>query len=146
MDTTLTGLISGMAGSTICLILGLIVRWAGLTDRTFDNLAQVFILSKENPGLLAFIMGSVVHLGIGGGCGVLFVHYISSTSQKYLIIKGISFGTMVFILFVGFGNYFRMPLFTNMLPLSSFLLWILSMIYGLILSYTYNKLNGFDKW
>lgn len=74
MDTTLAGIISGMAGSTVCLVLGIILRWMGLTDRTFDNLAQVFILTKVNPGALAFFMGAVVHLGIGGALGVIFAY------------------------------------------------------------------------
>ncbi len=141
MDTTLAGIISGMAGSTCCLVLGLIFRWMGLTDRTFDNLAQVFILTKENTGALAFFMGSVVHLGIGGALGVIFAYFIRTTARKYIIIKGVFFGAMVFISFVGLGNYYRMALFTNMPPLASFLLWIASMIYGLTMSFTLSKLQ-----
>jgi hypothetical protein len=140
MDTTIAGIISGVLGSTSCLILGLVFRWAGITDRTFDNLAQVFILSKEYFSVLGFIMGSVVHLGIGGALGVIFAHFITATSQKCIIIKGIFFGAMVFISFIGLGNYYRMPLFTNMLPLQSFLLWIASMIYGLTMSFILRKL------
>ncbi len=141
MDTTLAGIISGIAGSATCLVLGLVFRWIGMTDRTFDNLAQVFILSKECPGALAFIMGSVVHLGIGGALGVMFAYFIHATAQKYIMIKGIFFGAMVFVSFVGLGNYYRMALFTNMPPLASFLLWLASMIYGLVMSFTLYKLT-----
>jgi uncharacterized membrane protein (Fun14 family) len=141
MDTTLAGIISGIAGSTVCLVLGLIFRWTGLTDRTFDNLAQVFILTKEHTDALAFFMGSVVHLGIGGALGVIFAYFINATARKYIIIKGVFFGAMVFISFVGLGNYYRMALFTNMPSLASFLLWIASMIYGLTMSCTLRKLQ-----
>lgn len=141
MDITLAGVISGMAGSTVCLVLGLILRWLGLTNRTFDNLAQVFVLSKECPGVLAFFMGSVVHLGIGGALGVIFAYFIKATARKHMIIKGIFFGAMVFISFIGLGNYYRMALFTNMPPLASFLLWVASMIYGLTMSFTLSKLS-----
>jgi hypothetical protein len=140
-DTTLAGFVSGLVGAIIGLILSLVLKWLGLTDRVFHDLAQVLILFKLSPGILDLVIGTLAHLEIGGLSGAIFAHFISATSRNYIIIKGIIYGVTLWLLFLGLGNYFRMPVFCNMPPMAALLLWIGSAIYGLIMPFTLSKLS-----
>jgi hypothetical protein len=70
-DTTLAGAISGIIGAICGLTFGLILKGVGLVDRTFHDFAQVFILSKLEPGILSFFIGTLAHFGVGGLCGTI---------------------------------------------------------------------------
>lgn len=139
-DTTLAGAIAGVIGAFCGLILGLILKWVGLTDRSFHDFAQVFILFKLEPGALGFLIGTLAHFGVGGLNGAIFAHFIKATTDKYLIIKGIFLGVTMWLVFIGLGNYFRMPVFINMPPLAALMTWINSAVYGLMMSFTLGRL------
>lgn len=141
-DTTMAGAISGLIGAFCGMIFGLVLKWLGFTDRTFHDFAQVFILSKVDPGALPFLIGTLAHLGVGGLNGAIFAHFIAATTRKNMIIKGAFLGVTMWLLFIGFGNYFRMMKFINMPPLSALIVWINSAVYGLTMSYTLSRLIG----
>lgn len=73
--------------------------------------------------------------------GAIFAHFIKATSQKYMIIKGFFLGITMWLIFIGLGNYFRMPVFINMPALSAFMVWINSGVYGLAMSFTLSRLT-----
>jgi hypothetical protein len=129
-------LIGAISGS----ILGLILQWLGLTDRTFHDLAQVFILAKVYPNALGYLIGTLAHFGVAGLNGAIFAHFVMATSKKYLVLKGMFIGVTMWLFFVGFGNFFRMPQFSNMPPLSALTIYICSATYGLTMSFTLRKL------
>ena len=108
-DTTLAGAIAGLVGAVAGSLLGIVLQWLGLTDRTFHDLAQVFILSRVHPGALGHLIGILAHFGVAGLFGAIFAHLIVTTTRKNIIVKGLFVGTTMWLLFVGFGNYFRMP-------------------------------------
>jgi hypothetical protein len=140
-DTTLAGAVAGVIGAICGLTFGITLKWFGLTDRTFHDFAQVFILSKLEPGLFGFFIGALAHLGVGGMNGAIFAHFIEATSPKYLIIKGIFLGVTMWLIFIGLGNYFRLPMFCNMPPMSALITWLNSAVYGLTMSFTLSRLT-----
>jgi hypothetical protein len=139
-DTTLAGTIAGITGAICGLAVGLLLEWMGLTDRTFHEFAQVFILSKLRPGAFGFIIGSLAHFGVGGLNGAIFAHFTEATSRKYIVIKGVFLGVTMWLIFIGLGNYFRMPVFTNMPPMVALMTWVDSVVYGLTMSFTLSRL------
>lgn len=140
-DTTLAGAISGLVGAICGSILGHLLQWLGLTDRTFHDLAQVFILAKAYPNALGYLIGTLAHFGVAGLNGTIFAHFVMATSRKYLLLKGTFLGVTMWLFFVGFGNFFRMPLFSNMPLLSALAIYICSATYGLTMSFTFKKLT-----
>lgn len=140
-DTTLAGAVSGLVGAISGSILGYLFSWLGLTDRTFHDLAQVFILSKVYPNLLGFVIGTLAHFGVAGLNGVIFAHFIAITTGKHLLIKGIFQGATMWLFFIGVGNFFRMPEFSGMPPLVALIIWMCSAIYGLTMALTLNLIK-----
>jgi hypothetical protein len=130
-----------LAGAVAGSLLGIVLQWLGLTDRTFHDLAQVFILSRVHPGTLGFLVGILAHFGVAGLFGAIFAHFIVTTNRKYIIVKGLFVGATMWLLFVGLGNYFRLPVFSNMPPSSALAIWLCSAAYGLVMSWTANKLT-----
>jgi hypothetical protein len=134
-DRFTAGLISGMSASLVQIIYGLIIKAIGLTDRTFTDFARIYIMYKTYHGVVPFLIGFFTQIILCALVGVGFAFLIEKTSSKYLYIKGLGTGAIIWLFFGMSGTMFRLPLFFKLPPIPALITFIGALIYGFFLAY-----------
>lgn len=70
-----------------------------------------------------------------------YLPILSRQPPENIVLKGIFLGVTMWLLFIGWGNYFRMPVFSNMPTMAALMTWINSAVYGLMMSFTLNIIH-----
>jgi len=140
-DRLIAGGLAGATGAIIQNIYGHTAKAIGITDRAFMDFAKVLLTFKPYQGVLAFIVGQISHYLVGVLLGIIFVYIIMLTSSRYLVWKGLGYGAILWVLLLGFGTIFRLPLFMNIPPGPALSVFVGALIYGLVTAYTLSLLE-----
>ncbi|WP_214659145.1 DUF1440 domain-containing protein [Candidatus Formimonas warabiya] len=144
-DRLIAGGLAGIAGAIIQITYGIITEALGITDRSFDEFAKVLIMFKPYKGLLASVVGAISHICIGLVFGVIFAYLILITSSRFLMIKGIGYGAVLWMLLLGFGTIFELPDFKDIPPQPALSIFFGAIIYGSITALTLKYLESRTK-
>jgi uncharacterized membrane protein YagU involved in acid resistance len=145
-DRLLAGGIAGLIATVVQNIYGLTINAVGLTDRTFEDFAEIMITFKSYTGIAAFIVGVMAHLAVGLIFGVIFAYLIKETSSKYYIAKGLGYGLVLWFLLSGFGTIFRLPFFKNIPPGPALYDLVGGLLFGFVLAYALKILDARTKY
>ena len=145
-DITISGMIAGLTGGIGIMPFGIAEKYIHLADRTFHDFSQALIMSKLHPGILGIMVGVLAHLGISMLGTIAFAHYIIATSKKNILIKGMFFGTSMWIILLGAGTFYKMPEFAVIPPRSALCMYFNSAVWGLFMSFILNKLLKENTW
>ena len=141
-DRIVAGAIAGLIGGSIQVVYGYLAKALGLTDRSFVDFGKVFIMSLNINGILADFVGVFSLLSNGAVFGIIMAYIISLTSGKFIIVKGVIYGTVLWHLFLGLGTMFKMPLFGYIPPNSSLTTLIGSLLYGVAVCYVLRVIDA----
>ncbi len=144
-DRLVAGGLAGIIGAALQQAYGLIAKAIGITDRAFIDFAEILVLSKIFTGPLAFIVSSIAHLIVGLLLGVIFAYVIKLTSSNYYLLKGLGYGVVWWMLLMGFGTIFRLPVFSPIPPYAALSTLVGAAIYGLATAYTLGLLDKKTK-
>lgn len=134
-DRSTAGAIAGLVASFIQEMASLLLKYLGLTDRSFIDYASIMVMFHRPNGFMELVVAWTAHFAVGIILGLLFVQVFMFTSTKFLFLKGIFYGFILWFLLLGLGTLFRLPEFTTIpanAALSTFagsLIWSLSVAY-----------------
>ena len=112
-DRLIAGGIAGIIGSIVNIVFGVIFKSLGWSDRAFfDNSTMLF--GKEtyvDKGFFGFLMGVITEVAVCIIYAVIFAYLIKITSSRYLYVKGLGFGFVLWMLLSSLGTMYNIPLF-----------------------------------
>jgi len=140
-DRLVAGGLAGAIGALVQNAYGQSAKALKLTDRAFIDYAEVLLAHKVFGGVLGFIVGTLAHLAVGVIMGVIFAYIIMLTSSRYLYIKGLGYGFVLWLLLSGFGSIFNLPQFTLIPPNVALATLVGALIYGIVNAFTLGYLE-----
>ena len=135
-DRLIAGSIAGIFGGISNVVLGVIIKSLGWSDRAlFDYSTTLF--GKEtyaDKGFPGFLMGVVTEIAVCIIYGIVFVYIIKFTSSRYLYMKGVGYGFILWMLLSSFGTIYNIPLF-DYVPLdAAYTTLFTALIYGIVIA------------
>lgn len=140
-DAMTKGIIAGIAAAIVQNIYALITRAAGYNVMTYADYARATLFERQYSGSFAQFLGYIGHFTWDILLGVIFVYLVKSTSDKFLVVKGIAYGVVVWYMVKGAPTFFRLPAFLSISPESMFFFFIGSIMFGLTISFTLRYLD-----
>lgn len=101
-DKVISGVIVGLLADTVKLFINYILYLFKLTPVVFWQIAATRFLDKEDiykP--IAYFIGGVADITVSALLGIVFVYMIYIVGSKYLLLKGIGFGLLVWVSIFG---------------------------------------------
>lgn len=136
-DRSTAGAIAGLVGAFIQEMSAIVLKYLGFTNRSFIDYASILIMFHTAHSFMELVVAWIAHFAVGITMGLLFVQVFMITSSKYLFLKGIFYGFVLWFVLLGLGTVFRLPEFTVIpwnVALSTFvgsIVWSLSVAYTL---------------
>lgn len=137
-DRLVAGMIAGSVGSIVTIIMGLIWKSLGLADRAFYDFSTTLFgkSTYADKGFPGFLMGVITQVAVCVIFGIIFAYIIKATSNRYLYIKGLGFGFIIWMLLSSFGTIYNIPLFAD-IPLNvAYTTLTTALTYGFIMAWT----------
>ena len=133
------GIDSGLAGSLVKNLVAFILEQLKLIDCVFCEMAGGLFLGNpvyQGSRFLATLIGYLADSTLSIILGVSFVYFIEGTGNRFLVIKGVSFGAVVWFLIFGGVMSFGVSPVRETHPVHILLLFLLHLIFGLSLGLT----------
>lgn len=140
-DRLTPGFIAGVLGSILQRVYFWVVAFFGISDKSYTDYGKIIIMYKPFKGVLAFVIGFIFVLIIGGLLGIVVSYVIKNTSSRFYILKAVLVGISAWLILLTPGTFFRMPMFTVVPPLDSLFMLIGSIIWGLSAAWFLKKLT-----
>ncbi|HBT16295.1 MAG TPA: hypothetical protein DEB05_05005 [Firmicutes bacterium] len=140
-DRLTAGAIAGFVGGVAQDIFGIVAKALKLTDRGFVDFAERFMLYKNYPGVLAFLIGFIAQALIGAVIGVIFAYLIKFTSSRFYYFKGVGLGLFFWLTLGLAGTAYRLPLFKEVPPAASLMTLIGAILFGVVTAYLFKLLT-----
>lgn len=137
-DRLVAGTVAGLVGSIVTVITGTIFKTIGWADRAFfDYSTTMFGKSAyTDKGFFGFLMAVITQVAVCVIFGIVFAYIIKATSSRYLYIKGIGYGFVLWMLLSSIGTMFDIPLFDN-IPLNvAYTTLFTALFFGFIVAWT----------
>lgn len=115
-DRLVVGGIAGLIGAAIQNIYSFFIKGLNLADYTYSDFATTVLTGKVFGDPLGLVAGFITYLSVGVILGIVFAYMIALTSSKYLYLKGLLYGFVLWFLLTGFGTIFRLETFLYMDP------------------------------
>lgn len=97
-DYIVTGALIGIAADGVKLTVNYIAYLMNFTSVVFWQIvAARFLDKKDLYKPIAYLIGGIADLTVTALLGVIFVYFIHYFGKRYLIIKGIGFGLVVWV-------------------------------------------------
>lgn len=139
-DKMMHGVFAGLVGGIIQTIYAMSIKYFHLTDREYIDYAEVLILGRDYKGT-ASIIGIIGHLVNTAVWGIIFSYIIKFSKQEFYLIKGLGLGIFIWLFSLGMGTMYKLPSFHAIPPQIGFTLLFGALLWGLVMSYTYKKLD-----
>ena len=140
-DRMIAGAISGMLASVIQEIYANMTTVLGFSNRDFGDYAGVLVMSQNYQGLLAHVIQLLAHISVGALFGIIFAAVFRYTSSAYWWLKGITYGSILWVLLTGVGTLFKMPMWINIPPRAALDLYLGSVVFGFSTAYILKYLD-----
>lgn len=138
-DRFIAGSIAGLMGSVVCDILGFISKSFSWSDRAYYDYAQILIGGEiYTQPVFGPLMALIAHSVLSAFLGAIFAYLITLTSSTYLMIKGLMFGTAIWLIFNSTGVIFHLPLFEKIPINVAYTMFVTALAYGVTVSLTLN--------
>lgn len=128
-DRVTAGVIAGFIGSVIQEGYAWLAKFLGFSKIDFADFAGVMTMFRNFNGPLALFIQWMAHIATGIMFGAIFAIVFMYTSSKYWLIKGISYGLVLWVLLMGVGMLFKMPMWTEMTPQTALNMLVGSVIF-----------------
>lgn len=136
-DRLTASALAGLIGALVQDVYDVIILSLKITDRVYTDFGKIIIMFKPYKGLEALIVGILAHFTICIIFGAAFGYISKLTSPRFYLLKGASFGAVVWFLLQGIGTLYDLPLFKDVPPRPALSMFIGAIIYGLVVAYTF---------
>jgi len=140
-DRMIAGAISGMLASVIQEIYANTTTVLGFSNRDFGDYAGVLVMSQNYQGLLAHVIQLLAHISVGALFGIIFAALFRYATSNYWWLKGIIYGSVLWVLLTGIGTLFKMPMWINIPPRAALDLYLGSVVFGFSTAYILKYLD-----
>jgi len=135
-DRFTLGLVSGLTAGVAMTLLNYIFIYTTPAHNLFADFVGIMLLGSQPNTLGETITATGGHLFLGGFLGIIFSYLLLLISEKYLIIKGITYGTIIFFSLFSLGVLFKIT-GLEFTPLHTVITKSIgSAFYGFVLAYT----------
>lgn len=143
-DSIVNGAIIGTAGAAVQILYSFALKAFGYQGLVYIDYGQALLFMNIYPGSLFYGLGIIAHWIWDIIIGVIFVYLIQRSFEYYLYPKGIIYGVAIWF-FIGAGvSLFRMPVIHKYYPGSEPYIFIGSILYGLVVAYTFKLLMKYQ--
>lgn len=97
-DKVITGVIVGLLADMVKLSVNYVLYLFKLTPVVFWQITATKFLDKDDlykP--IAYFIGGIADITVSAALGVLFVYIIHFVGSKYLFIKGVGYGFLIWV-------------------------------------------------
>jgi hypothetical protein len=130
-DTITIGSIAGLISSGVIMIYSLILDLLGFKFiAIWESAASIILDAKLLHTPIGFLIGLVVHIGLGCACGVMLAYILRFTGKDFYLMKGVGLTAIIWLGSIGFFmRLLRINLngrgepFTNLLSIVHFIVF-----------------------
>lgn len=131
------GAFIGSIGAVVQNLYGLSARLAGVKGPIYWDYGKVLIFSgKVLSGILPTVLGTIAHLVWDIILGIVFVYLIRDSFDRYLVLKGVVYGAIVWFIIKTIATLFRVPVIVDVSPYTVLFFFIGSLFFGLVIAYS----------
>lgn len=136
-DRSVAGAIAGLVAAFVQEMSAYVLKYLGFSNKSFIDYASVLVLFHRANSFMEHVVAWLGHFSVGIILGILFAQIFMITSSKYLFLKGIFYGFVLWFVLLGLGTVFRLPEFTAIpwnVAIGTFIgsiVWSLSVAYTL---------------
>lgn len=135
-DRFILGLISGLIAGLGMTMVNYVFIYTTSAHTRYADFVGIMLFGSVPNSISEIIIATVAHIFLGGILGVVFSYLLILISSRNLIIKGIIFGTLVFLMLFSLGVIFKIPGLEKTTSITVISKGLGSMFYGLILAYS----------
>lgn len=134
-DRVVAGGLAGLIASIVHEGYAMLMKALNYSDRCYGDLAFNLVTRTSNEGIASLLVGLFSNMAIGMFFGIIFAYVIKYSSSKYLLIKGFSYGWILWMFLSGFGASSGLPRFDSIPPNVSLVTLVGSILYGVVMAY-----------
>jgi len=134
-DRLIVGGIAGSFGAVSNVILGVIFKSLGWSDRAFFDYSTSLFGKTIYQGILGFLMGVITEVAVCIIYGVIFAYVIKLTSSRYLYLKGLLYGFVLWMLLSSLGTMYNIPLFSDIPLDAAYTTLFTAIVYGFVVAW-----------
>lgn len=144
-DKFLLGSLAGIAGAMVMVIANLLLNLIpGVSQKLLFAVTQMFVLPAMVNTFNGQVIAVLANLACGGLLGLIFTYLISFTYPKYILVKGLIFGSGAWFLMCGMvARALNLPMVSK--PLDQYINVAVHLIYGTVIAYIISKFGVFEK-
>lgn len=142
-DTITRGVIAGAAAGVMQNIYSFIAIAAGFQTMTYADYARATLFDTQYNDTFAQFLGYIGHFTWDTLLGIIFVYFVNKTSKRFLLLKSITYGIVIWYLVKGAPTFFRLPAFLSITPQSMFFFFIGSVLFGITIALTLKFLDNY---
>ncbi|KJS85152.1 MAG: hypothetical protein JM58_09250 [Peptococcaceae bacterium BICA1-8] len=135
-DRFTLGLVSGLIATISMSLLNYIFILITPAKNLFSDFVGIMLFGSKPNSLDQIIIALVAHVFLGGILGIVFAYLLLLITEKNLIIKGITFGTLAFLFMFSLGVIFKITGLEHSLTPTVLTKGIGSAFYGFVLAYS----------
>jgi len=134
-DRFTLGLVSGVIAAIGMTLLNFIFIFTTSANNLFADFVGIMLFGSKPNSLGETIIALIAHIFLGGILGVVFVYLLLFINEKNLIIKGISYGTLIFFSLFSLGVIYEISGLDHSVARTVLTKGIGSAFYGFVLAY-----------
>ncbi|WP_040378262.1 DUF6789 family protein [Dethiobacter alkaliphilus] len=140
-DRFTNGFISGIVGSLIGVPISFILQALGFAEVQAVDFTAKLLYGRPAMMTSEIVWATIIGIGFAGIFGALFAYLILAIDSKYLYLKGLLYGPIVFYLWYSFVLLTIVGQVEVITLTTSIANTVANMIYGLVLAVAYNYLD-----
>lgn len=136
--------IAGIIGSVVNVVTGIIFKSLGWSDRAFFDYSTTLFgkLTYADKGFSGFLMGVITEVAVCIIYAVIFAYIIKITSSRYLYIKGLGYGFVLWMLLSSLGTMYNIPLFDEVPLDAAYTTLFTALAYGFTIAWVLKKIES----
>ncbi len=140
-DKLTVGFISGVIGGVCMNLFDLILVYLfRYSDVRYIDYTAIYIFGNTPVYWIDTLFALLIHIFFTGLLGIVFIYLLSIISNRNLLFKGGIFGVTAWFIFYSTGFLHQVPLFVKTSWPTAVSDVITSIVYGLILAITLQRL------
>ncbi|KJS80943.1 MAG: hypothetical protein JM58_18145 [Peptococcaceae bacterium BICA1-8] len=142
-DTIVFGALAGLIGNIPKTIIAWLFHLLGYLEYTFIHIAAgYFVPAKFIDNPVALATGFIADYTNAAFFGIIMYLMLQKTGTDYAVVKGLSFGAFVYLVFYGAFMALDITRASLLTPLPNLLLFFPHIIYGAVTCWFIRRYSG----
>ncbi len=106
-DRFTLGLVSGIIAAISMTLLNYVIIFTTPSHNRYADFVGILLYGTKPSSSGEIIVSTISHFFMGGILGIIFVYLLLLISERYILIKGITYGTAIFFFLFSLGVIFN---------------------------------------